>query len=110
MNLTELKSNLLVNTGEIEVNGMKFQIRELTGYERCNLANFYTKGDFANATAYSAGASIIGDDKGHLFDPDDETKRKEYMSLPDTFVVAMQTAINKWQESKQIKEIDDIKK
>lgn len=110
MNLKELKNSLLVNTGEIEVCGKKFQIRELTGYERCNLANLFAKSDYANATAYSAGASIIGDDNGHLFDPDNEAKRKEYMSLPDTFIIAMQNAINAWQESKQIKDIEEIKK
>ena len=110
MNLTDLKKNLLVNTGKIEVQGQKFQIRELTGYERCNLAHLYANGDYANATAYCVGASILGDDNGHLFDPDNEAKRKEYMSLPDSFIIAMQNAINTWQESKQIKDIEEIKK
>lgn len=110
MNLADIKNSVIIKTGEITVDGVTFKIRELTGYERCNLAAFFSKGDYANATAYSAGASIIGDDNGHLFDPDDAAKRKEYLSLPDRFIIAMQEAINKWQEANQIKEIESVKK
>lgn len=109
MNLEELKNKTTVRTGLITVNGLSFQIRELTAAERINLMAYVQAGKYEDALAYQAGACLCGDVDGHLFDPNDAKSRAEYMSLPSELVEDIQKAITDWLKVNSAVDVENVK-